>query len=358
MPRIMRKGDRAMRRFKSVLHLVVAVLGILGMGPAQAQDAQLSIMTGASTGTYLQIGRDLGNLMQQCGQTLDVVESAGSLENFLAVRQRPNTQFGIVQSDVLEYMQTFAGNDPAVARAITGVRIAFPLYEEEVHILARRDIAGLADLAGKRVAIGVENSGTFLTASLILSLAGVEPAEKLLVAPADALPQLKADQIDAFFYVAGAPASLYTEGDIDPDRFHLVPIQDPTLQAVYSPATLAGGTYGFQPDPVELVAVKAVLMTYEYDPARNAYHRASCKGVSDMAALILTRIDTLRAEGHPKWQSVDLTDIPPGWDVGTCVNRGLDPAYQLSCPGSAAQAVPDSEANEAYRRSICAVIGC
>ena len=44
--------------------------------------------------------------------------------------------------------------------------------------LARRDIAGLDDLAGKRVAIGVENSGTFLTASLILSLAGVEPADR------------------------------------------------------------------------------------------------------------------------------------------------------------------------------------
>ena len=88
------------------------------LAPAQAQDARLSIMTGAPTGTYIQIGRDLGNLMGQCGQGLEVVESAGSLENFLAVRQRPNTQFGIVQSDVLEYMQTFAGGDPGVARAI------------------------------------------------------------------------------------------------------------------------------------------------------------------------------------------------------------------------------------------------
>lgn len=325
---------------------------------AQAQDAHLSIMTGAPTGTYIQIGRDLGNLMGQCGQTLEVVESAGSLENFLAVRQRPNTQFGIVQSDVLEYMQTFAGNDPAVARATAGVRIAFPLYEEEVHILARRDIAGLDDLAGKRVAIGVENSGTFLTASLILSLAGVEPAEKVLVNPDAALPQLKAGEIDAFFYVAGAPASLYTEGEIDGERFHLLPIDDPTLQAVYSQSTLAAGTYGFQKDPVDLVAVKAVLMTYEYDPSGNSYHRASCQGVSDLSNLILTGIDKLRAEGHPKWKGVDLTDIPPGWDIGACVNRGLDPAYQPHCTATAPQSLPESEANSAYRRNICAVIGC
>ncbi|TBN37771.1 TAXI family TRAP transporter solute-binding subunit [Paracoccus subflavus] len=343
----------------ALLPVAVAALALLGLlAPVRAQDAQLSIMTGAPSGTYIQFGRDLDRLMGQCGRSVEVVESAGSLENFLAVRQRPNTQFGIVQSDVLEYMQTFAGNDPAIARAIAGVRIAFPLYEEEVHVLARRDIADLDDLAGKRVAIGVENSGTFLTASLILSLTGVEPAERLLTAPADALPQLKAGEIDAFFYVAGAPASLYTEGEIDAERFHLLPIQDATLEAVYSPSTLAAGIYAFQPDPVEMVAVKAVLMTYEYDPRRNRYHRASCRGVSDLASLILNRIDTLRAEGHPKWQSVDLTDIPPGWEIASCVNRGIDPAYQTSCVSATPQATPDSEANEAYRRNICAVIGC
>ena len=72
------------------------------------------------------------------------------------------------------------------------------------------------------------------------------------------------------------------------------------------------------------------------------------------------RIDTLRAEGHPKWKSVDLTDIPPGWDVGACVNRGLDPGYQAHCTAPRAQpeSLPDSEANSAYRRNICAVIGC
>lgn len=332
--------------------------------PVQAQDTKLSIMTGSPTGTYIQIGRDLEGLMQQCGQDLEVVESAGSLENFLAVRQRASTQFGIVQSDVLEYMQTFSSNDPTVARAIHGVRIAFPLYQEEVHILARRDIADFSGLDGKRVAIGVEDSGTFLTASLMLSLTGIEPSETLTIAPGDALPQLEAGELDAFFYVAGAPAALYVENDIDAEQFHLLPIQDETLQAAYTPSTLAGGTYAFQADPVDLVAVKAVLMTYEYNPSRDSYHRASCKGVSDLSSLILTQIDTLREEGHPKWKSVDLTDIPPGWSIASCVNRGLDPDYEVTCtapepaPAQTPEDGPDSQANEAYRRNICAALGC
>lgn len=349
-----------MQFFKLLRRLALGIGAASGLTFAgHAQNADMSIMTGSPTGTYIQIGRDLAGLMQQCGQNLQVVESAGSLENFLGVRQRPNTQFGIVQNDVLEYMQTFSANDPTVARAIAGVKIAFPLYDEEVHILGRREVADFGDLAGRRVAIGTENSGTYLTASLMMSLAGIEPAEVLTLSPGDALPRLEAGDIDAFFYVAGAPAAIYMENEIDAEQFHLLPIQDETLQAVYTPATLPGGTYAFQPDPVELVAVKAVLMTYEYQPRGSLYHQASCRGVSDLSSLILTSIDTLRREGHAKWQSVDLTAIPPGWDISTCVNRGIDPGYQPSCrPATTPEPQADSPANEAYRRNICAVIGC
>ncbi|MEZ5800866.1 MAG: hypothetical protein R3D29_10890 [Nitratireductor sp.] len=39
-----------------------------------------------------------------------------------------------------------------------------------------------------------------------------------------------------------------------------------------------------------MVAVKAVLMTYDYDVKKNAYHRESCKAVSDFSSLILTNL--------------------------------------------------------------------
>ncbi len=338
--------------------LAAAFLALI-VSPGAAQDTQVSIMTGSPSGTYIQFGRDMQNLMAQCGQKIEVVESAGSLENFLGVRQRPNTQFGIVQSDVLEYMKTFASQDAAVARAITGVRIAFPLYDEEVHILGTRDLNAFEDLAGKRVAIGAENSGTFLTASLMLELAGIKPAQTIKVNPTDALPQLQAGQIDALFYVAGAPAGLFAQNAIDGEKFHLLPIRNDTLRTVYTPARIEAGTYPFQTEPVDVVAVKAVLMTYDYDLRRNAYHRASCNAVSDLSALILRRLDDLRATGHPKWKSVDLSAIPPGWDIAACVNRGISPDYEINCTApQPVQQDSESDANAAYRRNICAVIGC
>lgn len=331
--------------------------------PAQAQEFEKNILTGGATGTYIQFGRNISEIAAKCGVTLNVVESAGSLENFLGVRKRRFTQLGIVQSDVLEYLKTFAADDPSVARAILGVRIAFPLYNEEVHILARKDIASLSDLNGKKVAIGVEDSGTFLTASLVLDLTQISPAERLKINADESLAALMAGQIDAFFYVAGAPTKIFQSPDIDPERFHLLPISDPTLQAVYLPGQIPAGSYPFQPDAVDVVAVKAVLMTYEYDPGRNPYHRESCRAVSDISHVIATRFNELRETGHPKWTQVDLNDLPPGWNVGACVNAGLEPSYELTCEGDVPAASPqagppDSAANSAYRRAICAAIGC
>lgn len=327
--------------------------------PAAAQEFEKNILTGGPTGTYIQIGNDLSREMASCGRTLNVRESAGSLENFLGVRTRRNTQFGIVQSDVLEYLKTFASEDPTIARAIHNVRIAFPLYNEEVHVLAARDIADLQGLNGKRVAIGTETSGTFLTASLILDIVGVSPADRVTENPDKALPMLLAGEIDALFYVAGAPTKAFESSEIDAQKFHLLPIRDETLKAVYVPSSIPAGTYPFQSEPVDLIAVKAVLMTYEYDPRLNAYHRESCRAVSELSHVIITRFQNLQETGHPKWKQVDLNDLPPGWNVAECVNAGLDPTYPLACEGDepVAQTGPGSEANSAYRQRICAVLG-
>ena len=53
--------------------LVAAIAALsLGLAPrdASAQDAQLSIMTGSPSGTYIQFGRDMSGLMEACGQPM------------------------------------------------------------------------------------------------------------------------------------------------------------------------------------------------------------------------------------------------------------------------------------------------
>ncbi len=348
----------------ALVALVFALPGMLQPVAAQ-QQVEANIVTGGPSGTYIQIGRDLAALGAECGLELNVRESAGSIENMNAVRDRRATQLGIVQSDVLEYFRTFAGDDPALRRAAQGIRIAFPLYNEEVHVLARREIASLADLGGKRVATGTEGSGTRLTADLVLDLAQVEPAERLPLAPAEALEALLAGEVDALFYVVGAPAELFRSDRIDPAAFHLLPMTDPVLAAVYTPTEVAAGTYPFVTGPVPVVAVKAVLVTYDFQPQRNSYQAGSCEMVAGLSHLILTRFDELQSKGHPKWKSVDVTDIPPGWEVSACVLQGLEPAYAFECrkpDGTVVQeglgVANEGGPNGLFLQRVCARMGC
>ena len=327
---------------------IVAVAVLAGLClPASAADFERNIMTGGPQGTYIQIGRDIAALGQSCGLKLNVVESAGSLENFVGVRNRRNTQFGIVQSDVLEYLKTFEAGDAEVQQAVRGVRIMFPLYNEEIHVLAKKEIATMKDLAGKRVAIGKKDSGTFLTASLIMDILQISGAERLPDNPDQALPKLLSGEIDAFFYVAGAPASLFANSEIDKAKFHLVPITEAPLLATYTPSRIEAGTYAFQDTPVDLIAVKAVMMTFDYDAKRNAYHRESCKSVSDFSSLVIGNLEKLRETGHPKWKTVDLTALPPGWQVGVCVNAGMALDYKVACQAQQS-ADPSTEGNDEY----------
>ncbi|PPJ46636.1 C4-dicarboxylate ABC transporter substrate-binding protein [Rhizobium sp. KAs_5_22] len=331
---------------------LVTFLSALGLAlvatTAVADSFERNIMTGGPSGTYIRIGRDIAALGAECGLGLNVVESAGSLENFVGVRNRRNTQFGIVQSDVLEYLKTFEANDPEVQQAVRGVRIMFPLYNEEVHVLARSGVADLKGLAGQKIAIGKADSGTYLTATLMLDILQIKAAERLTINPDEALPKLLSGEIDAFFYVAGAPAPLFANAQIDGTKFHLLPIKDAPLLATYTAATVPAATYSFQQEPVDLVAVKAVLMTYDYDPKKNAYHRESCRSVSDFSSLILNGMPALEAKGHPKWKSVDLTALPPGWQVGTCVKAGMALDYKPACTAPATQPEPAPDANEEY----------
>src|SRR5215510_3480810 len=132
--------------------------------PASDGGVKMGIVTGSDKGTYYQFGLDLQKLVgQQSDINLTVNTSKGSIENVYAVYQRPGVQLGIVQSDVLAFISRLE-TDPTLNRIARKTRMVFPLYNEEVHILGRQGIADLDELTGKRVAIGREGSGTYLTA--------------------------------------------------------------------------------------------------------------------------------------------------------------------------------------------------
>jgi TRAP transporter TAXI family solute receptor len=319
-----------MLRSRAVLLLAAALL----LPATGSLAAELGIVTGSDKGTYYQFGLNLQQLLKPHNIALNVSTSKGSVENIYAVYKRPRTQLGIVQADVLAFVARVE-NDPALKRIAKKIKMVFPLYNEEVHLLGRRDITDFDDLSDKRVAVGREGSGTYLTARLLFKVSEVQPREMVPIDTDEALAELKAGRIDAMFYVAGYPVKLLAEHVADADGLALVPISDKSIREFYPPAEIPARTYPWQPAPVGTVAVKAVVVSYDFQ-------RGDCEQVGKLAALVAGNQEWLKANGHPKWRTVDLDFPLKGWEQYECVRRHLRKPMLTARPKSSANPVLDA----------------
>ncbi len=296
-----------------VMYCLAALLVIIFAVPSFAWD--LAVITGGKKGTYYQFGLNLQALALSSDIKLDVYNSKGSIENLYAVYKRPKTQLGIVQSDVLAFVSRIQ-TDPVLKRIAKKIKMVFPLYNEEIHLVGRADLTDFDDLADKKVAIGKEGSGTYLTAKLLFEVSDVRPAELVAVGTTDALSQLKAGTIDAMFYVAGYPVKLFNEDVTEQDGLALIPILNKSILEFYPRGNIPANTYPWQPDAVDTAAVKAVLVSFNF-------RKANCEAVGEFAQLLNANIEWLRMNGHAKWKSVDLEFPLRGWDQYDCVKKYL-----------------------------------
>jgi TRAP transporter TAXI family solute receptor len=312
-----------------ILMLVITALATI------ASAADLGLITGGERGTYYQFGLNLQKLVQPSGTNLAVYTSKGSIENVYAVYQRPATQLGIVQSDVLAFVARVQ-SDPVLKRIAKKTRMVFPLYNEEIHVLGRRDITDFDDLADRRVAIGREGSGTYLTARLLFKVSEVAPKEMVPIDTEEALAALKAGTIDAMFYVAGYPVKLFTEQVTASDGLALIPITNKSITEFYPRSEIPASTYPWQSSALNTVAVKAVLVSFDF-------RGRDCENVGRFAQTISEKLDWLVKNGHPKWKSVDLEYPLKGWEQYDCVRKYLGKPIQSTARPRSADTNPVME---------------
>jgi TRAP transporter TAXI family solute receptor len=280
---------------------------ITGMAYAQSgRFIPMGMVTGGPTGTYYQFGLNLKQLVEKYGIKLDVANSDGSVENVFAVYKRPKTQMGIVQSDVLAFVAKVE-TDPVLKLIAKKIKMVFPLYNEEVHLVGRSDIVDFDDLEGKRVAIGQEGSGTYLTAKLLFEVSDINPSAMMTIGADEALSLVKAGEVDALFYVAGYPVKLFSDQVMQTDGLALIPITNKSIVEFYPETEIPAQTYAWQGEVVKTVAVKSVLVSYDF-------RMANCQNVGRFADILEYNIDWLRENGHPKWKSVDLEYPLKGWE--------------------------------------------
>jgi TRAP transporter solute receptor, TAXI family len=321
------------------LFLVVLLL-VVGADVAHAA-GELGLTTGGERGTYYQFGLNLQKLVKDKGIDLSVHTSKGSIENIYAVYQKPNTQMGIVQSDVLAFVARVQ-SDPVLKRIAKKTKMVFPLYNEEIHLLGRKEITDFDDLTDRRVAIGREGSGTYLTARLLFKVSEVQPRDMVLIDTDEALAALKDGRIDAMFYVAGYPVKLFSEGVTQADNLALIPITNKSITEFYSRSEIPAGTYPWQSQALSTVAVKAVLVSFDF-------RRRDCDLVGQFAQTVSANLPWLVKNGHPKWKSVDLDAPLRGWEQYDCVAKYLRKPGQ---PASAAKSTGGNPVMDAIKEML------
>jgi hypothetical protein len=301
--------DMLKRLTLAILTLSLA-LGVASPGLA----ADLGVITGSEKGTYYQFGLNLQALGKANGFNVAVHPSKGSVENVYAVYQRRGVPLGIVQSDVLAFVARVQ-TDQTLKRIAKKIKLVYPLYNEEIHLLARKGVvATFDDLADKRVAIGREGSGTYLTTRLLFKLSEVVPREMLNIDTDEALAALKAGKIDAMFFVAGYPVKLLAEGVAPADELALASITNKDIAEFYPRVTVPANVYGWQPQPVETVAVKAVLVSFDF-------RKNDCDNVGKFAQIVAGNMEWLTRNGHQKWKTVNLDAELKGWEQYDCVRK-------------------------------------
>src|SRR5262245_30580818 len=320
---------------KSIISFAAALLLLAGLARG-ATAADMGIITGSEKGTYYQFGLNLQSLLKSRDIALTVHPSRGSIENVYAVYQRPGVQLGIVQSDVLAFVARVQ-TDPTLQRIAKKTKMVFPLYNEEIHVLARPGPESFDDLAGKRVAIGREGSGTYLTARLLFSVADIAPREMVPIDTDEALAELKAGRVDAMFYVAGYPVKLFTDAVREGDKLSLLPITSKSITEFYPAAEIPAGTYPWQSTAVPTAAVKAVLISYDFQ-------RRDCDTIGQFAKVINDNMGWLVKNGHPKWKTVDLNYSLKGWEQYGCVRKYLGKAESPRAPREQAPSNPVMDA--------------
>jgi uncharacterized protein len=302
------------------------------------------VVTGAERGTYTQIGRDLAqHVAQPAGITLEVMPSKGSSENIQRLRSEPGVRLALVQSDVYQafHDEAQAGNVEA-GRLIKPLRVVLPLYDEEIHFVARADspLNYLHEIKDKRINVGLVGSGSALSATTLYRLMfGAAMAEKnaSFLSNEEALLKLATDKsIDVAIIVVGQPAKLFA--DMKPEArqyIKLLRLNDQASEsqaalATYFPATVRAASYpNWLTDDVPTLTTKALLVTYDYQSG------APQSMLTQFARSLCRNFTTLQTEGHAKWQEVKLS-LPPlgkGWSYYGPAQREL-----LRCEATLAQA--------------------
>ena len=309
------KGEHTMFRSKkwttvSVLMLLAAML----LSACSAKETQfMSLATGGTSGTYYPLGGAMAEIWNKNVKGISIsAESTGASVANINLIQEGKADLALIQNDIAFY--AYSGTEMFAGKKVDSLLGIATLYPEVIQIVAtkRSGIQSIADLRGKKVAVGATGSGTEANARQILAAFGLKYSDLTpdYLAFGDAVNNLKDGHIDAAFLTSGLPTAAVTDLSSS-HEIVIVPITGSQVDQLikdypfYARTTIPGPTYRGLSSDVNTVAVMAMLAVSKNLPEKTVY---------DMTKAMFENLKTL-GDTHARGKDVTLDSAMDGMGI-------------------------------------------
>lgn len=290
----------------------------------QANDGVVTIMAGRPSGEFLGVADDIAAIVNPSGSVRVLpISGDGGAQNLRDLSYLRNVDVALTHVPVLNQMAASRELGPNLDKQFVYITSLFP---HELHLIARADVKSFSDLAGKRVNIGNEGSGTALVMPALLQALGVE-VRPVNLGQVEALERMSRGELDATACVCSAPVPAFAAIKLETGyKLLAVPLL-PVMERDYLPAKLDAPTYpnlNRKGEAVDTVAVRTVLVTFNWPVNSTRYVR-----IARFVEAMFGRFDELsRPPRHSRWSDVNIAAAVPGWQRLPAAQAWIDRTVQ------------------------------
>jgi hypothetical protein len=249
--------------------LALLVLAAVFASFAGADKVFLNIATGGTAGTYFPLGGAMAEIINNnvADVNATAVTSGASVAN-INMLATDEVQMAFVQNDIAFY--AYNGVEMFKDKQQANVRAVATLYNETIQVvtLASTGVKSLADLKGKRVAVGAAGSGAEVNARQVLEATGItyKDISPQYLSFAEAANGLRDGNTDVAFLTAGAPTAAVRDVAAQKEVV-IIPVPKNIADKLiakypfYVRVKIPKDTYSKQTADVDTVTVKSILVT-------------------------------------------------------------------------------------------------
>ena len=247
--------------------LIFGTLLLVGCG-GSGSNKFINIATGGTAGTYYPIGGAMAEILNKAIPGMNAsAQSTGATVANINMLKEGSVDLAIVQNDITYYAVN--GTEMFKDKKVENLRGIAALYPETCQIvtLESTGIKSIADLKGKRVAVGAAGSGAEANARQILEAYGItyDDIDEQFLSFGEAASALKDGNVDAAFVTAGFPTAA-VQDITSQNKVRLLPIESDKADALiakypfYTKTTIPAGTYAGFDEAVPGISVMAMLV--------------------------------------------------------------------------------------------------